>query len=269
MASVNNKTISLSVLSTTSAINAGHVITAGDSAAYTLEITWTDITTIIGTPNVHFVLGDGTYLDRDVSDGVTLSGNVLTYVLPEQVYAVRGLTAYVQFLDSNLYTPLKVSFSGIRDCPGTVAASTAVSYPQWASDMRALDFAIGTVDTLAEGESATASITGTIPDKVLNLGIPVGATGDKGDKGDTGDANTLAIGTVTTVPVGGPATAEITGTAPNQTLNLGIPTGATGATGTTAYESAITGGYTDTEPNFCLDLAAMQGLAAELAVIVG
>lgn len=52
-----------------------------------------------------------------------------------------------------------------------------------------------------------------------------------GGIGPTGPANTLTIGTVDTLPVGSPATAEITGTAPNQTLNLGIPTGDTGDTG--------------------------------------
>ena len=49
--------------------------------------------------------------------------------------------------------------------------------------------------------------------------------GDKGDKGDigaTGPANTLSIGTVTK-PSDCTPTASITGTAPNQVLNLGIP----------------------------------------------
>lgn len=46
------------------------------------------------------------------------------------------------------------------------------------------DFSIGTVTTLAAGSDATASITGTDENPVLNLGIP---KGDKGDKGDTGN----------------------------------------------------------------------------------
>ena len=48
--------------------------------------------------------------------------------------------------------------------------------------------------------------------------------GDKGDKGDTGangPANTLSIGTVDRTACN--PTATVTGTAPNQTLNLGIP----------------------------------------------
>lgn len=39
---------------------------------------------------------------------------------------------------------------------------------------------IGTVTTLPEGSQATATITGTDEDPVLNLGIPVGDTGDPG-----------------------------------------------------------------------------------------
>lgn len=48
----------------------------------------------------------------------------------------------------------------------------------------------------------------------------------KGDKGDKGDPNTLSIGTV---QEGANAGASITGTAPNQILNLTLPKGETGA----------------------------------------
>lgn len=44
-------------------------------------------------------------------------------------------------------------------------------------------------------------------------------------------------------------------------------TGATGANGQSAYAAAQAGGYTDTEANFYVDLAAMQGLASALAAI--
>jgi hypothetical protein len=67
------------------------------------------------------------------------------------------------------------------------------------------------------------------------------AKGDKGDKGDVGPAstipgpqgppNTLAIGTVTTVTNPSPASATVTGSSPNQTLNLVIPKGQDGNQG--------------------------------------
>ena len=57
-----------------------------------------------------------------------------------------------------------------------------------------------------------------------------GPQGTPGDTGPTGPANTLTIGTVVGSTT---ATASITGTSPNQTLNLGLPTGAQGPTGPT------------------------------------
>jgi hypothetical protein len=56
---------------------------------------------------------------------------------------------------------------------------------------------------------------------LLLVALPIGPIGL------TGPANTLAIGTVTA----GAAAATITGSAPNQTLNLTLQTGNTGATG--------------------------------------
>lgn len=104
--------------------------------------------------------------------------------------------------------------------------------------------------TLPAGSEATAVYDK--PTKTLTLGIPAGAAGAKGNKGDMGDpgpqgepgapgpkgetgatgapgatgpANTLAIGTVVNGEV---ANATITGTAPNQTLNLVLPRGEAG-----------------------------------------
>lgn len=53
----------------------------------------------------------------------------------------------------------------------------------------------------------------------------------QGVKGDPGPANTLTLGTVTTGAAGSQASATITGTAPNQTLNLTIPRGDQGIQG--------------------------------------
>ena len=52
-------------------------------------------------------------------------------------------------------------------------------------------FEIGTVTS---GSLASASITGTSVNPILNLTLP---KGDKGDKGDTGAMKTFQIGTVT------------------------------------------------------------------------
>ncbi|WP_447887690.1 hypothetical protein [Serratia fonticola] len=55
---------------------------------------------------------------------------------------------------------------------------------------------------------------------------PQGPQGVIGLQGPPGPANTISIGTVTTLTAGQPATAEITGTAPSQTLSLGLPVAA-------------------------------------------
>ncbi len=103
-----------------------------------------------------------------------------------------------------------------------------------------MNLEIGSVTTLPAGSQATAEITGTVTNPVLNLGIPQGdkgATGDKGDTGATGATGAngvspnLKIGTVTTLAAGSNATATITGTQAQPILNLGIPQGAKGATG--------------------------------------
>lgn len=64
--------------------------------------------------------------------------------------------------------------------------------------------------------------------------------------GPTGPANVLTIGSVTKIAAGGTPTAEITGTTPTQTLNIGLvtgdkgDTGPTGATGNPGYTSTDT-----------------------------
>lgn len=91
-----------------------------------------------------------------------------------------------------------------------------------------------------------------------------------GASGPAGPANTLTIGTVTTVAAGGSATASVGGTAPTQTLNLGIPTGATGNTGpantlsigtvsTVAVGGSATATVTGTAPNQTLNLGIPTG----------
>lgn len=87
-------------------------------------------------------------------------------------------------------------------------------------DFLTLDVMSVSVTTLPAGSQATAiynKATGA-----LTLGIPMGAQGAPGAPGANGPANTLKIGTVTS---GAVANATITGTAPNQTLNLVLKQG--------------------------------------------
>ena len=96
------------------------------------------------------------------------------------------------------------------------------------------DFEIGTVTTGQAGTDASATITGTAENPVLNLTIPrgdkgdTGATGQTGPTGPTGATPSFSIGTVTTGAPGTDASASITGTDENPVLNLTIPRGNTG-----------------------------------------
>lgn len=92
---------------------------------------------------------------------------------------------------------------------------------------------IGTVES---GSSPDAEITGSAPSQTLNLTLergpkgddgPRGPKGDTGDQGEPGQASHLSIGTVDT----GPSSASITGSPPNQTLNLTLERGPQGDEG--------------------------------------
>lgn len=103
-------------------------------------------------------------------------------------------------------------------------------------------FSVGTVSTLQPGESATASVTGTDENPVLNLGIPQGLRGEQGPTGQTGQTGAtgatpnITIGTVGTLSPGSSATATITGTPENPVLSLGIPEGLAGQNGQDGHD---------------------------------
>ena len=110
--------------------------------------------------------------------------------------------------------------------------------------------------TILTGSGSPASTLGTIGDlyydsAAYNL-YQKGSTswnlvGNlRGATGETGSANSLSVGTVSSLSVGTSATASITGTAPTQTLNLGIPIGATGATGATGPANSLSVGTVST-----------------------
>ena len=87
---------------------------------------------------------------------------------------------------------------------------------------------------------------------------PAGADGQPGADGAPGPVGAtpnIQIGDVETLPAGSDATASMSGTAENPLLNLGIPKGADGTNGKTAYQYAQDGGYTGTEAEFAAKLA--------------
>ncbi|QGH75894.1 hypothetical protein SEA_AXYM_27 [Gordonia phage Axym] len=87
------------------------------------------------------------------------------------------------------------------------------------------------IGSVSGGPTPSAEIVGESPEQVLNLVLPKGDKGDKGDDstvpGPPGPVNSLAIGTIAE----GAAAATITGTYPNQKLNLVLPKGSQGNEG--------------------------------------
>lgn len=102
-------------------------------------------------------------------------------------------------------------------------------------------FGVVNVTTGKEGTEASASVTGTAENPVLNITIPKGDTGEKGDKGDTGATPNLSIGTITTISPDEEASVTIDGTAENPVLNMNIPQGETGETGPGVQVGGTTG----------------------------
>ena len=126
---------------------------------------------------------------------------------------------------------------------------------------------IGEVQTLATGEDATATMTGTYVNPVLNLGLPRGERGIQGEQGIQGnpgrdgiDGTSAGFGTPTasasSLPAGSSPTVSVSASGQDTekvfSFSFGIPkgdkgdTGETGATGQTGATGAAAGFGTPT-----------------------
>lgn len=127
--------------------------------------------------------------------------------------SISELTQATEVTDSDLFVLQQGNVA--KKLPGSTLKNYVV-----------LDVVSAEAQTLPAGSDATANYDKA--NKTLKIGVPTGLTGSTGPQGATGPANTLKIGTVTS---GSEAGATITGTAPNQTLNLVLPKGDKGDIG--------------------------------------
>lgn len=111
-------------------------------------------------------------------------------------------------------------------------------YVGFAADSSGTSFSTSATDDLkyrAEIHTSSAIVTPTSSDFVSAAWVKYlgddGAPGSNGSNGSDGLTPVLAMGTVTTLSAGASATASIDGTAPNFSLNLGIPRGSDGQGG--------------------------------------
>lgn len=144
-------------------------------------------------------------LDATGAATVTLEATTSTWVWAVDTY-INGVSGYTKYV--TVPATGTVNYTDLVEVDLSTLTPTAAPSPAWVA--------------MANSTVTTGAIVGN--DLVLTR--TDGSTVDAGNvRGPAGPANTLTMGTVTTTQAGTSATANITGTAPAQTLNLSIPRG--------------------------------------------
>ena len=112
------KTINVTVGECTYYVNIRDTITSGDHDAYQLRITAQGYEELPPDCRLHFVSGKEEYI-KTAADGVTIEGNVISYMMDEAIYSNTGLCLAVKFSTGpgHLFTPFICQFTGIRIAP--------------------------------------------------------------------------------------------------------------------------------------------------------
>ena len=163
------------------------------------------------TSTIDVDIPDG--IDADVGDLVTgrdnNTGLVVTAEISKKIVKVSGGVLTVTYESGGASAGGNSGESSIGDGGHAYYAGAGLKLDNWTfsadvtrQDIGALNTAlagkqpkgdyltglrIGSVDTLAPGVQASASLTGAGSDKTLNLGLPKGDQGPQGEKGDKGD----------------------------------------------------------------------------------
>ena len=163
------------------------------------------------TSTIDVDIPDG--IDADVGDLVTgrdnNTGLVVTAEISKKIVKVSGGVLTVTYESGGASAGGNSGESSIGDGGHAYYAGAGLKLDNWTfsadvtrQDIGALNTAlagkqpkgdyitglrIGSVDTLAAGAQASASLTGDGSDKTLNLGLPTGGQGAQGPKGEKGD----------------------------------------------------------------------------------
>lgn len=163
------------------------------------------------TSTIDVDIPDG--IDADVGDLVTgrdnNTGLVVTAEISKKIVKVSGGVLTVTYESGGASAGGNSGESSIGDGGHAYYAGAGLKLDAWTfsadvtrNDIDSLNNAlsgkqpkgdyitglkIGSVDTLAPGAQASASLTGAGSDKTLNLGLPKGSQGPQGEKGDKGD----------------------------------------------------------------------------------
>jgi|GEM_PF-5314915 len=139
-----------------------------------------------------------------------------------------------------------LTLTGTDTVTGSVAQATSAAWPRGEYEVDLHDITGGS-NTRLVGGRAVLDHPGNLVYGVRGNKATVTMTGNQaivtgiGGIGPPGPANVLTIGDVETLETGEPATATISGTAPNQVLDLGLPKGDTGTAATVTVGSTTTG----------------------------
>jgi hypothetical protein len=149
---------------------------------------------------------------------------------PTYTWRIKSGTTTVETVVQRLVSNNTAGIDGGGTHVNTI--STAIAGGQTALTSLTVTAAMSVANASVTSRVEAIRIYGVSNNLTVNtlIGAP-GAAGAMGPAGAAGPVNSLAIGTVSTGTPGSSASATITGTAPNQTLNLTIPTGANGSPG--------------------------------------
>lgn len=193
-------------------IEAAHQNSGGSGTSYDDTEIKTDINTIktdLGTETLNTTAKDIKGAVNEVAaqykdiankkiDNVTLSNNVLTFIANSK--NIKTITLPTSTTDAGANgkeielqkstTHIQWRYVGDADWINLVALADLKGADGAKGDKgdtgATPNLQIGNVTTLDNGSNATASITGTVENPLLNLGIPKGAKGDKGDTASSG-----------------------------------------------------------------------------------
>lgn len=158
------------------------------------------------TPTV--ILG-GTSPAQTISFGIPVGARIL-----QGTTVPAGALGQVGFwyINTSTWDVYEKTAAAVWTSRGNIKGATGNTGP-------APNLTIGTVSQNTPGSAGTASVTGTNPNYVLNIGIPI--------------AN-WTVGTTSSLTPGSTPTIAIGGTALNPTLNVGVPRGSAFLNGTSA-----------------------------------
>lgn len=172
----------------------------------------------------------------------TSAANSATAAAGSATASANSATASANSATSSSGAATAAATSASAASAARTGAETAKGQAEIAQGQAAAQATAASGSATAAANSATAASGSATAAQTARTGSETAKTASEAAR-DVAIANAtgFSVGTVTTVPTGGAATAAITGAAPNRKLDLGLPRGATGATPNISIGTVTTG----------------------------